>query len=55
MKDASASDSKPSESIARVQMEAYLPFDKYLTDICHAYVVCPPFLIFLHDYLHSQV
>lgn len=45
MKYFPTSNSKPSEPIVKVQMEAHLPFDKYLTDTCQAYEVFPPALI----------
>lgn len=46
MKYFNTSSSQSIEPIASIQMEAYLPLDKYLTDICHAYnEVCPANLI----------
>lgn len=36
---------RPAEITPGVQIEAHLPFARYLTDVCHAYEVCVPTLI----------
>ena len=46
MKYFSTFNSRPIEPIVRVQMEAYSPFDKYLTAIYHANdEACPATLV----------